>query len=208
MALDTPGLSEAGRRELLQSAQEESQRLHRLVCNLLDITRLEAGSLDLRKDWIPLEEILGSALTRQELAGESPRVRVQLPADLPVVPMDGVLMEQVLLNLLDNALKYSPPGSPVDVKAWAGPKTVTLSVADHGPGIAEGEEERIFEKLARGRGSEGQPGAGLGLAICRGIVTAHGGRIQAANHPLGGAQFLVTLPLGEPPPLLPAETLP
>ncbi len=208
MALDTPGLSEAGRRELLQSAQEESQRLHRLVCNLLDITRLEAGSLELRKDWIPLEEILGSALNRQELAAEAHRVRVLLPEDLPVAPLDGVLMEQVLLNLLDNALKYSPPDSPVDIKAWAGGKSLTLSVADHGPGIAEGEEERIFEKLARGKEAEGRPGAGLGLAICRGIVTAHGGRIQATNHPQGGAQFLVTLPLGDPPPIPPPEAVP
>ncbi len=205
MALDTPSLSEAGRRELLQSAQEESQRLHRLVSNLLDITRLEAGSLELRKDWTPLEEVVGSALNRQELAAGAGRVRVQIPPDLPLVPMDGVLMEQVLLNLLDNALKYSPPGSPVDVKAWAGPRSLTLSVTDHGAGIAEGEAERIFEKLARGKESGGRPGAGLGLAICRGIVTAHGGRIQAANHPQGGAQFMVTLPLGDPPPDLPPE---
>ncbi|HEX9082345.1 MAG TPA: ATP-binding protein, partial [Holophagaceae bacterium] len=154
------------------------------------------------------EEVIGSALNRQELAAEAGRVRVQLPADLPLVPLDGVLMEQVLLNLLDNALKYAPPGSAVDVKAWAGPKSLTLSVTDHGPGIPEGEEERIFEKLARGRGAEGRPGSGLGLAICRGIVTAHGGRIQAANHPQGGAQFLVTLPLGDPPPALPAEVQP
>lgn len=208
MALDTPGLSEAGRRELLQSAQEESQRLHRLVSNLLDITRLEAGSLELRKDWTPLEEVIGSALNRQELAPGAARVRVQLPPDLPLAPLDGVLMEQVLLNLLDNALKYSPPGSPVDIKAWASPKTLTLSVTDHGPGIAPGEEERIFEKLARGKGAEGRPGAGLGLAICRGIVVAHGGRIQATHHPQGGAQFLVSLPLGDPPPSLPAEAAP
>ncbi len=208
MALETPGLSEAGRRELLQSAQEESQRLHRLVSNLLDITRLEAGSLELRKDWTPLEEIIGSALNRQELAHGAARVQVQLPPDLPLAPLDGVLMEQVLLNLLDNALKYSPPGSPVDIKAWASAKTLTLSVTDHGPGIAQGEEERIFEKLARGKGAEGRPGTGLGLAICRGIVAAHGGRIQATNHPQGGAQFLVSLPLGDPPPTLPAEAPP
>jgi two-component system sensor histidine kinase KdpD len=115
--------------------------------------------------------------------------------------MDAVLMEQVLLNLLDNALKYSPPGTPVDIKAWAAGKSFTLSVADQGPGIAHGEEERIFEKLARGEAATSRPGAGLGLAICRGIVTAHGGQIQAANRPQGGAQFLVSLPLGTPPPM-------
>ena len=204
-ALETPGLSEAARRELLHSAQEEAQRLHRLVSNLLDITRLEAGSLEVHKEWMPLEEVIGSALNRKELAAEAHRVRVHLPADLPVAPLDGVLMEQLLLNLLDNALKYSPSGSPVDIKAWAGEKSLTLSVADHGPGIAEGEEARIFEKLVRGKDVEGRSGAGLGLAICRAIVTAHGGRIQATNHPHGGAQFLVTLPLGGTPPALPTE---
>jgi len=198
-ALETPDLTEPARRELLQSAQDEAQRLHRLVSNLLDITRLESGALDLHTEWIPIEEVVGAALNRRELAAEAPRIRVNLPVDLPLVAMDGVLMEQLLLNLLDNALKYSPPGSPVDIKAWAAGKSLTLSVSDQGPGIPAGEEERIFEKLARGQAAANRPGAGLGLAICKGIATAHGGRIQAVNHPQGGAQFLVTLPLGTPP---------
>jgi len=198
-ALETPDLAESERRELLQSAQDEAQRLHRLVSNLLDITRLESGALDLHTEWTPLEEVVGAALNRRELAAEAHRVRVTLPEDLPLVAMDGVLMEQLLLNLLDNALKYSPPGSPVDIKAWAAGKSLTLSVSDQGPGIPAGEEERIFEKLARGQAATNRPGTGLGLAICKGIVTAHGGRIQAVNHPQGGAQFLVTLPLGTPP---------
>ena len=203
-ALETPDLAEPARRELLQSAQEEAQRLHRLVSNLLDITRLESGALDLHTEWTPLEEVVGAALNRREMATEAHRVRVSLPEDLPLVAMDGVLMEQLLLNLLDNALKYSPPGSPVDIKAWAAGKSLTLSVSDQGPGIPEGEEERIFEKLARGQAASNRPGAGLGLAICKGIVTAHHGRIQAVNHPHGGAQFLVTLPLGTPP-VMPVE---
>ncbi len=198
-ALETPDLTEPARRELLQSAQEEAQRLHRLVSNLLDITRLEAGSLDLHTEWTPMEEVVGAALNRKELAAEAHRVRVSLTEDLPLVAMDGVLMEQLLLNLLDNALKYSPPGSPVDIKAWAAGKSLTLSVSDQGPGIPPGEEERIFEKLARGQAATNRPGAGLGLAICKGIATAHGGSIQAVNHPQGGAQFLVSLPLGTPP---------
>jgi two-component system sensor histidine kinase KdpD len=198
-ALETPGLAEPARRELLQSAQEEAQRLHRLVSNLLDITRLEAGSLELHTEWTPMEEVVGAALNRKELASEAQRVRVTIPEDLPLVAMDGVLMEQLLLNLLDNALKYSPPGSPVDIKAWAAGKSLTLSVSDQGPGIQSGEEERIFEKLARGQTASNRPGVGLGLAICKGIATAHGGSIQAVNHPRGGAQFLVSLPLGTPP---------
>jgi two-component system sensor histidine kinase KdpD len=199
--LETPDLSEATRRDLLISAQEEAQRLHRLVSNLLDITRLESGALDLHTEWIPLEEVVGAALDRRELGAEAGRVRTHLPEDLPLAAMDPVLMEQVLVNLLDNALKYSPPGSPVDLKAWAAGKSLTLSVADCGPGIAPGEETRIFEKLVRGEAATGRPGAGLGLAICKGIVAAHGGRIQAVNHPQGGAQFLVSLPLGTPPPM-------
>jgi two-component system sensor histidine kinase KdpD len=198
-ALETPDLPEPARRELLQSAQEEAQRLHRLVSNLLDITRLEAGSLDLHTEWTPMEEVVGAALNRRELGSGAQRVRVSMAEDLPLVAMDGALIEQMLLNLIDNALKYSPAGSPVDIKVWAAGKSLTLSVSDQGPGIAPGEEERIFEKLARGQAAQSRPGAGLGLAICKGIVTAHGGRIQAVNHPQGGAQFLVTLPLGTPP---------
>jgi len=198
-ALETPDISDATRRDLLTSAQDEAQRLHRLVSNLLDITRLEAGSLELQTEWIPMEEVVGAALNRRELGSEVARVRTHLPEDLPMIAMDPVLMEQVLVNLVDNALKYSPPGSPVDIKAWAAGKSLTLSVADQGPGIAPGEETRIFEKLARGEAGISRPGAGLGLAICKGIVTAHGGQIQAVNHPQGGAQFLISLPLGTPP---------
>jgi two-component system sensor histidine kinase KdpD len=203
--LETPDISDATRRDLLTSAQDEAQRLHRLVSNLLDITRLEAGSLELHTEWIPMEEVVGAALNRRELGSEAARVRTHLPEDLPMIAMDAVLMEQVVVNLIDNALKYSPPGSPVDIKAWAAGKSLTLSVADQGPGIAPGEETRIFEKLVRGEAGTSRPGAGLGLAICKGIVTAHGGQIQAVNHPQGGAQFLISLPLGTPP-AIPKET--
>ncbi|HJW73611.1 MAG TPA: sensor histidine kinase KdpD [Geothrix sp.] len=204
--LETPELSEAVREELLRSAQDEAQRLHRLVTNLLDITRLESGSLNLHTEWMPVEEVVGAVLNRRELGAEAQRIRVSLPEDLPLVALDGVLMEQLLLNLLDNALKYSPPGSPVDIKAWTAGKSLTIAVSDQGPGVPLGEEERIFEKLVRGPATNRHPGAGLGLAICKGIATAHGGRIQVGNRPQGGAQFLVTLPLGEPP-SMPAEAL-
>lgn len=204
--LETPDLSEGVRRELLHSAQDEAQRLHRLVTNLLDITRLEAGSLDLHTEWMPVEEVVGAVLNRRELGSEAQRIRVSLPEDLPLVALDGVLMEQLLLNLLDNALKYSRPGSPVEIKAWTVGKSLTIAISDQGPGIGDGEEERIFEKLVRGPAASKHPGAGLGLAICKGIVTAHGGRIQVGNRPQGGAQFLVTLPLGDPP-SMPAEAL-
>ena len=204
-ALENPGLPEALRRELLSSAQDEAQRLHRLVSNLLDLTRLQAGSLELHTEWIPLEEVVGAVLNRPEFRADIARIQVHLPDNLPPVAMDPVLMEQVLSNLLDNALKYAPPGSPVEIEAWVADGSFTLAVADRGPGLAPGEEDRIFDKLARGSAGSRRPGAGLGLAICKGIVTAHGGRIEAVNRGQGGARFRVALPQGTPPEL-PAES--
>jgi len=127
-----------------------------------------------------------------------------VPPDLPLVPMDDVLIEQVLVNLLDNALKYTPAGSPIEIIATATDQNVTVEVADHGPGLPPGEEDRIFEKFYRAQPAAGR-GAGLGLAICRGILRAHGGRIWAQNLPGGGVAFLFTLPLGEAPAAVPAD---
>ncbi len=192
----------AQRRELLEELVEESNRLARLVDNLLNMTRLEAGKIVVDKQWFPLEDVIGSALgrLRQELAGRS--VDKHLPEDLPLVPLDGVLVEQALVNLLDNAVKYSPPGSPLEVSAQVHDDEVRVSVSDRGQGLAAGEEERVFDKLFRGSASStsGGRGAGLGLAIVTAIVTAHGGRVWAENRPGGGAEFNLTLPLGESPP--------
>ena len=190
------------REELLTEVVEESNRLARLVDNLLSMTRLDAGAISVEKQWFPIEDVIGSSLgrLRKELAGRS--VRKDLPADLPLVPLDGVLIEQVLVNLLENALKYSEAGSPLDVGARLEREGVVVSVADRGPGLAEGEEELVFEKLFRGSasGSSGERGAGLGLAISQAIVEAHGGRIWAANRAGGGASFRFLLPLGGSPP--------
>ncbi|HET8715646.1 MAG TPA: ATP-binding protein, partial [Holophagaceae bacterium] len=124
----------------------------------------------------------------------------------PMVQVDLVLFEQALVNLLENALRHG--GDPIEVKAWSTGPAVTLSVGDRGPGLPEGLEDRIFDKLVRGPGAKG-PGAGLGLAICKGIVEAHGGTIRASNrHHVGGAQFYVTLPLGQAPPAPPQEDNP
>ena len=198
-------LPEATRRELLQSIQEESHRLHRLVTNLLDITRFESGSVQLHLEWLPLEEVVGSALYRMEEALRSRPLTVEVPSDLPLVAVDPVLLEQLIVNLLDNAVKHTPPGTALEVKAWAVGAQLTLMVGDRGPGLAEGEEERIFDKLVRGAHHGGQPGSGLGLAICRAIARAHGGRITASNRAQGGAQFLLVLPLKEAPPAPPEE---
>jgi len=192
------------RQELLESVREEADRLNRLVQNLLEMTRLESGALQLRREWHPLEEVIGAALSRlgKELADR--RVDTRVPPDLPLVPIDDVLVEQVLVNLLDNAVKYTPRESPIRIIATATDRAVTVEVADHGPGLPRGEEDRVFEKFHRG--AEGGRGVGLGLAIAQGIVKAHGGRIWAQNLPEGGVAFLFTLPLaGTPPAAVPAD---
>jgi two-component system, OmpR family, sensor histidine kinase KdpD len=187
------------RQELLESAREEAERLNRLVQNLLEMTRLESGALQLHTEWHPVEEVIGAALSRLGKRLGNRRVTTRVPPDLPLVAIDDVLIEQVLVNLLDNAVKYTPAGSPITIIATATDRAVTVEVADRGPGLPPGEEDKVFEKFYRGQ-PEAQRGAGLGLAICHGIVKAHGGRIWAQNIPEGGVAFLFTLPLAEAPP--------
>jgi two-component system sensor histidine kinase KdpD len=205
--LEDPGqgtITEPAKRELLQSILDESNRMNRLIGNLLDMIRVESGALKVQKEWQPLEEPVGVALIRlQDRLREHP-VEVHLPPDLPLIPMDGVLIEQVFVNLLENAVKYTPPGTPIEISAAQIDGRVRIDVADRGPGIPPGEESRIFDKFYRVAGEGPVSGVGLGLTICRGIVTAHGGRIWAENRPGGGALFRFTLPLGaEPPPSVP-----
>jgi two-component system sensor histidine kinase KdpD len=192
-------LDAATRRELAQAIQDEADRLNRLVHNLLDMTRLEAG-LQARKDWYSLEEVVGSALGRMEHALVKHRLVIDLPADLPLVPLDPLLVEQALINLLDNAVKYTPEDAPIELTASVDDRAVSVAIADRGPGFAPGEAERVFDKFYRGRAAGGRSGAGLGLAIVRGVVEAHGGRVVAENRPGGGALFRLTLPLGDKPP--------
>ena len=202
---DRGALAEAARRDLIQAILEESTRMNRLIGNLLDMIRVESGALQVQKDWQPLEEVVGVALIRLESRlGEHP-VTVRLPPDLPLVLMDGLLIEQVFVNLLENAVKYTPAGTPVEITAAAGEGTVVVDVADRGPGFPAGEETRVFDKFYRVAGATSVAGVGLGLTICRGIVTAHGGRIWAENRPGGGAVFHFTLPLGGQPASVPPE---
>ena len=202
---ESAAIDDGQRRELLETICEEADRLERLVRNLLDMTRLESGALVVTRQLMPLEEIVGSALTRLDSQLEGRPVRTDLPADLPLVSADAVLLEQVFVNLLENAAKYTPPGSPIEIVARAGDGTIAVEIADRGPGIAPGDESRLFEKFFRGRQIEaGATSAGLGLAICRGVISAHGGTIAAANRPGGGAVFRLTLPIvGVPPGGLP-----
>jgi two-component system sensor histidine kinase KdpD len=193
-----PGaLGEGAERELKEAIHEEAERLNRLVSNLLDMTRLEAGSLRLQRDWHSLEELVGTALARLEGSTRDRPVSISIPPDLPLVPVDPVLVEQLLVNLLENAFKYTPAGTPVRISAEAAAAHVEVEIADEGPGFPAGAEERIFEKFYRGPSTA--HGSGLGLPICKAIVTAHGGRIQAENRARGAA-FRFSLPLGDGPP--------
>lgn len=201
-------VSDVARRELLQSIVEESLRLSRLVDNLLDMTRLESGGIHIKLEWHVLEEIVGSALhhVREQLARHS--VTTQLPANLPLVHVDGVLFEQVFVNLLENAARYTPAGSQIKITARELASGVEIRVADNGPGLPSGMGSQLFEKFVRGDSAapDGRRGVGLGLAICRGIVQAHEGSITAHNHSEGGAEFVITLPCRQPPPEVPIET--
>ena len=199
-------IKEPARRELLQSILDEANRMNRLIGNLLDMIRVESGALQVQKDWQPLEEPVGVALIRLGERLKQHPVHVALPPDLPLVPMDGVLIEQVFVNLLENAAKYTPASTPIDISAEQTDGVVRIDVLDRGPGIPAGEERRIFEKFYRVANEGPATGVGLGLTICRGIVTAHGGRIWAENRTGGGAAFHFTLPLsGAQPPAVPAE---
>ncbi|MHB8881510.1 MAG: sensor histidine kinase [Thermodesulfovibrionales bacterium] len=197
-------LDQHSKRELTQTISEEAEHLNQIIRNVLDMTRLESRAITIKKEWQSLEEIVGVVLNRLSEKLKDRPVAVALPEDLPLIPFDPLLIEQVLMNLFDNALKYTPPGTPVDVSASARETEVTIELADRGPGLPAGSEEHIFEKFVRGSGPGG--GIGLGLAICRAIITAHGGRIWAENRAGGGAVFRFTLPLGGEQPLMERES--
>ena len=195
-------LDAATRHDLLEALHEEADRLNRLVQNLLEMTRLEAGALVPHTAWHSVEEVVGAALGRFGKSLAERPVTTRIPAELPLVPMDDVLIEQVLINLIDNAIKYTPPGTPIEVSAEETAGAVMVEVADRGPGLPPGEERLIFEKFHRTDPAPSVRGAGLGLAICEGIIQAHGGRIWAENRPGGGVALRFALPLKDGPPTL------
>ncbi len=193
--------------ELARSIYREADRLDRLLRNLLDMMRIEAGAVQLNKEWHPVDEVVGAALARLEGRLRDHTVNTVFPADLPLALVDGVLLEQVVINLVENAVKYAPAGSAIDLSASASEREIIVEVADRGPGIPAGEEARIFDKFYRAKPAR-EGGVGLGLTICRGVIDAHGGRIWAENRPGGGAVFRFAIPLSERQPsveLEPAE---
>lgn len=193
---DSGRLDVASKRELARSIYEESGRLDRLLRNLLEMMRLEAGAVQLKKEWHPLEEVVGAALGRLESRLRNHVLHTNIPPDLPLVNVDGVLLEQVVINLVENALKYAPAGTAIELSALAGDREMVVEVADRGPGLPPGEEGRVFEKFYRLQ-PDREGGVGLGLTICRGIIEAHGGRIWAENRAGQGALFRFTIPLIE-----------
>lgn len=197
------------RRELAASILDESERLNRLVANLLDMTRLQAGALEVHKQWQPIEEVIGAALGRTARQLNDHPVATCVAADLPFAPLDDLLIQQVLVNLLENAARHTPSGTPIEVSARLEEGHIVVEIADRGPGLPPGDPNRLFEKFYRAGDAKTRAGTGLGLAICRGIVQLHGGKIAAANRPDGGAVFRFSLPLeGTPPDMRPEEPLP
>jgi len=198
LALTEPPLS-GPQLEISTAMRDEAVRMNALVNNLLDMAKLQAGEVKSNRQWQPLEEVVGSAVAAlgQFLAAHT--LRIDLPADLPLVEIDAVLFERVLVNLLENAAKYTPKGSEIRIEASVRGDDIRIVVADNGPGLAPGSEEAIFEKFTRGERESATPGIGLGLAIGRAIVEAHRGKIRAERGPDGGARFIISLPLGSPP---------
>ncbi|HTQ74087.1 MAG TPA: sensor histidine kinase KdpD [Burkholderiales bacterium] len=207
LAEEPERLSEEARRELARTIYDEGQRMATLANNILDMARLDAGAVTLKREWVPLEEIVGGVLTRLRARLGGRPVRIALPKDAPLVKLDAVLIEQVLVNLLENALKYTPAGTAIEISAEFAPGAVTVSVVDEGPGIPAGLEERLFDKFFRASPERAQSGVGLGLTICRAIVEAHGGRIRAENRFPHGAAFRFTLPRDEAPPAIEGEEM-
>jgi len=204
LLLPADPLPESARGDMLAMIRDESQRLARLLSNLLDLTRLESGALQARKEWQPVDEVIGAALRRLETSGSPMEVRVHLQEGLPLVPLDAVLMEQLFSNLLLNAGRHAP-GSPIDLRAWIDEGALQLDVSDQGPGIPAAFRKRVFDKFFRLPGAGGDGGVGLGLAICDAVVRTHGGKIWVEDSPLGGASFRIALPVDGAPPTIPQE---
>jgi two-component system sensor histidine kinase KdpD len=199
LLLKSPGIDPGVRLDLMTSIHEEADYINRMVANLLELTRRESGAVRILKEGEALEEIVGTVTDLLEKGLKNHPLTIRVPSDLPMVPMDGALVQQILFNLLDNAIHHTPPGTPIELSASADVGEVTVAVSDRGPGIKPGEEQRIFDKFYRVTWEGKRAGMGLWLALCEAIVRSHGGRICAENRPGGGATFRFTLPLGTPP---------
>jgi two-component system sensor histidine kinase KdpD len=193
-ALRSPGVTPGEREELMDAIEAEGARLARLVDDLLDLSRIEAGALDPQQDWCDLGDVVASAASRFD--GDR-QLQFHLPPELPLIRADAAQLERVFANLIDNAVKFSPPGAPVEIRGGTAGGRVTVRVIDHGRGISREDRQHIFEPFFRGRG-DATPGSGLGLAICRGFVEANGGRIILQPGLEDGSSFAVSFPVASP----------
>jgi two-component system sensor histidine kinase KdpD len=198
LADDELQLGDSARKELLENALEEAERLNRLVGDLLDVSRLEAGTLRLRRAACDVSDLVGAALGQLGGRLAAHPVRIDVPRGLPPVDGDFAALTQVLVNLIENAARYSPAGTPIEVAAGDEDGTVWLTVADRGPGLPEADLERVFDKGVRLAGAAGPAGTGLGLTICRGLVEAQGGSLRLTRRDGGGLVARVRLPSAEP----------
>lgn len=198
-------LSEPSKRKLVGAIIEEAQRISELTNKILEMARLEAGEVVLNRQWYAPEEIIGSALRRIDKKLKTRQINVNMSDGLALIHVDAVLLQQVLVNLLDNAAKYSPAGRPIDISVETKPHGLSITVADNGPGIPKDLQKKIFDKFFRIHPERAQSGVGLGLSICRAIVEAHGGDIWVTNRSGGGARFQLNLQLQEHPPTIDTE---
>ncbi len=184
------------RRSFTQAIEREADRLNRLVENLLDMSRIEGGALQPEREWYPIDELLHDVLGRLQPQLRDRSVTIDVPANLPPVELDYMMIDQVVTNLVENAIRYTPGSSPIEIAVSSTAAEMVISVADRGPGIPSEDLERVFDKFYRVLGRvRPVSGSGVGLAVCRGLIEAHGGRIWATNRPNGGALFRFTLPL-------------
>jgi two-component system sensor histidine kinase KdpD len=187
------------RQELLSAIDEETDRLTLMVSNLLDLSRIEGGALNPRKDWYDPEELVNDVMQRMNSRHPGHPITSRIEPDVPLVEFDYVEIAQVLLNLLENAIRHTPTGTPISVSLQQSPGAVTFAVHDDGPGIPLAYQPHLFEKFYRAPGKAREPGSGIGLAICKGLVEAHGGEIRVASAPGSGTTFTFTLPASPNP---------
>lgn len=208
------GLAPETRASLLRSIVTESGRLSELIANLVFATRLESGGISLRKEWTTIEEVIGVGLARHREALANRPLRVQVAENLPMIRVDNAMLPQVVHNLIENALRHTPAGTPVSVSAWGAEGGLLVKVADEGPGLAEDEAAKVFQRFYRGRAGKSpsadgaaSTGMGLGLTICEGIIRAHGGRIWAEPNMPKGVAFMFTVPVAHPQPAMPVPAI-
>jgi two-component system sensor histidine kinase KdpD len=192
-------IPEEDRNDIARSIRVQADELKRLVSNLLDLARMQSEGVHLNKEWHSLSEIVGSALAQSTTLLRPRSIRTSLPADLPLVDVDAALIERVLINLFDNAAKYTPSTSTVAIRAAVSGDTMYMVVEDDGPGLPLADPDTLFEPFVRGKKESSIPGVGLGLALCRSIIAAHGGSIRAEARKPKGTAFEIRLPLGAPP---------